>query len=206
MAEKREFRSLMHPVVKIIAQNPIIFAVKNDYDLQRAIASQTQVLFFLYGNICTIDKMVAKAKNAGKTVVVHIDFIDGLASREIAVDWIRENTLADGIISTKPKLLRRAKERGLFTILRFFLLDSKAIESAMQNIEQASPDMVEILPGIATEYFHTVAENYNLPVIAGGLISDRKRVLAAFKAGATAISSSNLELGRLMELLHDNDD
>ena len=193
----------MHPVVKIIAQNPIIFAVKNDYELHRALESDTQVLFFLYGNICTVEKMVKKAKDAGKTVVVHIDFIDGLAPREIAVDWIRENTLADGIISTKPKLLRRARERGLFTILRFFLLDSKAMESAMVNIEQAQPDMVEILPGIATEYFHTVAENYKLPIIAGGLISDRVRVLDAFKAGATAISSSNLELGKLMELLHE---
>lgn len=193
----------MHPVVNIIAQNPIIFAVKNDYELNRAIESDIQVLFFLYGDICTIEGMVEKAKEAGKTVVIHFDFIDGLASREVAVDWIREKTLADGIISTKPKLLRHASERGLFTILRFFLLDSKAIESAMSNIELARPDMVEILPGIATEYFHTVADNYKLPIIAGGLISDRVRVLEAFKAGAMAISSSTLELGRLMDLLPD---
>ena len=49
------------------------------------------------------------------------DLIDGLSSKEVAVTFLRENTLADGIISTKPPIVKAAKEQGLLAIQRFFL-------------------------------------------------------------------------------------
>ena len=56
--------------------------------------------------------------------MIHLDMVGGLDSREIAVDYIRRFTKADGIISTKTAQIRRAKELGLYTVFRFFLLDS----------------------------------------------------------------------------------
>ena len=56
---------------------------------------------------------------AWKMAVGHVDLIGGLSSREIAVDFIKNNTEADGIISTKPALIRRGKELSLFTVMRY---------------------------------------------------------------------------------------
>ena len=44
--------------------------------------------------------MVKKIKDAGKLAMVHIDLIAGLSGKEVAVDYIKQETLADGIIST----------------------------------------------------------------------------------------------------------
>ena len=55
---------------------------------------------------------------AGKFAIVHVDLIAGLASKEVAVDFIRSQTEADGIISTRQSFIRRAKELGLAAILR----------------------------------------------------------------------------------------
>lgn len=38
---------------------------------------------------------------------MHIDLVKGLDSKEIAVDFIKEYAGADGIISTKPFLIKR---------------------------------------------------------------------------------------------------
>ena len=60
--------------------------------------------------------------------MVHIDLINGLSSKEITVDFIKKYTNADGIISTKPTLIKRARELSLYTILRLFVIDSIAYE------------------------------------------------------------------------------
>lgn len=50
-----------------------------------------------------------------------MDLIQGLSSKEAAVDYISKFTKADGIISTKAPLISRAKDLGLCTIMRSFL-------------------------------------------------------------------------------------
>ena len=48
----------------------------------------TSVVFVLYGDVSTIAGIVEHIKEAGKTVVVHMDLIAGLSSRVEAVDFI----------------------------------------------------------------------------------------------------------------------
>lgn len=42
--------------------------------------------------------------------MVHVDLISGLSPKEISVEYLEEHTEADGIISTKPSLIKKAKE------------------------------------------------------------------------------------------------
>lgn len=103
-----------------VEANPVIAAVKHDDGLQAAVEmEEIQVIFVLYGDICTIPEIVDRIKDSGKKALVHIDLIAGLSTKEISVEFIRRQTKADGIITTKPALVRRAKELGLFTVLRF---------------------------------------------------------------------------------------
>ena len=111
-----------------VESGPVIAAVKDAEGLVQACkVEEVQVIFILFGDICSIAEIVKKVKDAGKIAMVHMDLIVGLSSKEIVVDFIKQNTQADGIITTKPMLVKRAKELNLFTVLRYFLIDSMAL-------------------------------------------------------------------------------
>ena len=77
--------------------SPVIAAVKDDEGVEACLKSESQVVFILYGDICTIPEIVSKVKAAGKLAVVHLDLIHGLASKNIAADFIKKYTEADGV-------------------------------------------------------------------------------------------------------------
>lgn len=175
----------------LLSRSPVIAAVKSDAELKRCETSSAKIVFLLYGTLCTVGRSVDALKRADKTVFVHIDLIDGLASRESAVDFLIENTSADGIISTKAPLLRYAHERGLMTVRRFFLLDSIALETIRAQAHADTADAYEILPGVMPKIIADICADLIRPVIAGGLIRDKEDVIAALSAGASAVSSTN---------------
>ena len=177
--------------------SPVIAAVKDDEGVDACLKSESQVVFILYGDICTISEIVSKVKAAGKLAVVHLDLIHGLASKNIAADFIKKYTEADGVISTKPTIIHRAKELGMLTVLRVFLIDSMAYENVKTQVTAAKPDVVEVLPGMMPKVIGKVCKMSKTPIIAGGLISDKESVMAALSAGAIAVSSTNHEVWKM---------
>ena len=69
-----------------------------------------------------------------------------------------------------------------------------AMENVNKQVELAQPDMIEIMPGIMPEIIEKLKNEIKLPLIAGGLISDTKDVIAALSAGADAVSTTKEEL------------
>ena len=177
---------------ELLASQPIIAAVKDSAELERALCSDVRAVFVLFGDILTISGIVGRIRESGKHALVHVDLIEGLSSREIAVDFIAASTGADGILSTKLALISRAKSHGLIAVQRFFLLDSLAIRNIERQIQHKdSADFIEVLPGLMPKIIHSLSQNLNKPVIAGGLISAKEDVVAALGAGAIAVSSTN---------------
>ena len=127
---------------------PVVAAIKDEEGLKKCLGSDIPIVFVLYGDICNIRDIVGRLKQAGKIVIIHLDLITGLSSKEIAVTYLRSVTHGDGIISTKPAVIRKAKEEGMFAIMRFFVIDSIAFESVQKQVEYVHPDMIEILPGL----------------------------------------------------------
>ena len=126
----------MNKRLQFFETEPIIAAVKTEEQLERALTSGSNIIFFLFGNICNIPKLVESVKERGKYAFVHLDLINGLAAKEIAADYIRSFTRADGVLSTKPPILRHAKEIGLITVLRVFVLDSLALDNIAPSVIQ----------------------------------------------------------------------
>lgn len=175
-----------------ITASPIIAAVKDEEGLKRSLSSAARIIFALFGTVCNIEKIVAAIKDSGRIAMVHLDLIAGLSNaKEVSVDFIRENTRADGIISTRQPLIRRGKELGLFTVQRFFLLDSMALESVKRLREGCRPDVIEILPGLMPKIIRQICKEVREPVIAGGLITDKEDIIAALSAGAAGVSTTN---------------
>lgn len=174
-----------------LEENPIILAVKDGAGLARCMQNDKRVVFVLYGSVATAPDIVAQLKAAGKLVFVDVDLMDGLSAREAAVDYLARATAADGIVSTKAALVRRAAELGLATVYRTFLLDNMALESLCRAAAQSPADFVEILPGLMPKLLARLAGQLEKPLIASGLIADKEDVVTALSAGAAAVSSTN---------------
>lgn len=184
-----------------VEANPVIAAVKSDAGLQAAVEmEEIQVIFVLYGDVCTIPEILERIKAAGKKAMVHIDLIAGLSAKEISVEFIARQTRADGIITTKPALVRRAKGLGIFAVLRFFVIDSLALKN-IENLEMqcgtSRPDFIEVLPGVMPKVLGRIAKVSRIPMIAGGLITEKEDVIAALSVGAIAVSSTNQDVWKL---------
>lgn len=184
---------------ELIEANPVIAAVKDDEGLNICCSCEDiKVVFILYGDICSIEKIVDRIKQADKIAMVHVDLMEGLSGKEVVVDFIKSHTRADGIISTRTALIKHAKELGLYTILRTFILDSLSYENIPKQLANAKPDMIEILPGLMPKIIRRVAKIAKVPVIAGGLISDREDVMNALSAGAISVSSTNAGVWKML--------
>ncbi len=177
-------------ILSAIESAPIIAAVKNDEGLGRILASDLQVIFLLYGDLCSVGGIVSRLREAGKYAIVHADLIAGLGPKEVAVDFLARSG-ASGIISTRPAFIKRGRELGLFTIHRFFVFDSLSLQNVAKSAAASHPDVVEILPGLMPRVIGRVCAAVRQPVICGGLIEDKGDVMAALAAGAVAISTTD---------------
>ncbi len=66
-----------------------------------------------------------------------------------------------------------------------------AFENIQKQMSVARPDTIEILPGLMPKIIHRICRLVKVPVIAGGLISEKEDVVAALAAGAISVSSTN---------------
>ena len=187
-------RETRKDLLEIIADSPVIAAVKDEEGLDKSLRTDCRIIFILYGNICSLTTIVERIKNRDKLAIVHADLVQGLSAKTEAIDYIKNNTKADGILSTKGNLVKHAADIGLIGILRNFIIDSMAMENVKKQVELAHPDMIEIMPGIMPEIIEKLKNEIKLPLIAGGLISDTKDVIAALSAGADAVSTTKEEL------------
>lgn len=188
------YKRMREEMLEIIAEFPIIAAVKDEKELKESLMTDCKVIFILFGNICNISDIVEKIKNKDKLAIIHADLVQGLSAKTEAIDYLKLNTKADGIISTKGNLVKYAVEIGLIGILRNFIIDSMAMENVNKQVSLANPDMVEIMPGIMPEIIEKIKSELKLPLIAGGLISEKKDVIAALAAGADAVSTTKIGL------------
>lgn len=183
---------------KAVEANPVIASVKDMKGLEECCGiKDIRVIFILFGDICSLKGIIKKIKDANKIAMVHIDLITGLSSKEVSVDFIRQNTDADGIISTKPALIKRGKDLGMFTILRYFLLDSMSLEIIKQQEYMVKPDFIEVLPGVMPKIIKKICRASKVPIIAGGLITDKESVMGALSAGVIAVSTTNHDVWKM---------
>ena len=181
-------------ILEAIEDNPIITAVKDQEGLETCLKTESKIVFILYGDICNIADIVDTVKQAGKMALVHLDLINGLSAKDVAVDFIKKYTKADGIISTKPALIKHAGEIGLTSVLRLFVIDSMAYENIQKHVKGARPDVIEVLPALMPKVVKRVCRISQIPVIAGGLVSDKEDVMSLLQAGVVSVSSTNKEI------------
>ena len=185
----------MQDLRKCFKDHPVIASIKNDIDLKYALNSKVAALFILCGDIFNLPQIMKECKEYNKLVFLHIDLIKGIGRDREGVIYLAKKELCNGIVSTKSNLIEVAKKEGLIAIQRLFLLDSVALKTGEQLLKHHQPDAIEILPGIAAPYFiEHIYKRLLCPVIAGGLISNKKEIEELFQKGVLAVSTSRKEL------------
>ena len=173
--------------------SPIIAAVRTKEDFILAAVSPVKIIFLLHSNILTLKEMVEHAHEKHKKLFMHIDFADGIGRDKFGIEFISRCGV-DGIISTRANIVKLAKECGIVTVQRFFIVDSHSVDTAVESIKTSKPDMIEIMPGILPRTISSFKNKVKMPVIAGGLIETKLDIVNAIKAGASAISTAKKEL------------
>jgi Glycerol-3-phosphate responsive antiterminator (mRNA-binding) len=178
----------------LFANKSIVPAVNNMKDFEKSLEGPYDTIVILDSHIAHVGNMVRMAKSNQKHVFLHADLIHGLKNDLYAAEFICQNIRPDGLISTHSDMLNIAKKRGLATVLRFFLLDSRSIETSYHQLAQVKPDMVEVLPGLIDDMIREIGDRTGIPVVAGGLIRTEQEIRNAFAAGAVAVSTSDRKL------------
>lgn len=185
---------MVSDIIDNIEGNPIIAAVRNEEDIETAIKSEVSSVFLLKADIFNVGYYVDKIKNSGKHVFIHFEFLEGLGRDNKAIDYIAEAIKPDGIITTRSNHIKRAEERGLFTIQRFFLVDSQSYETAIKSLQNVKPNMIEVMPAVMPGVIRRFKEEVTLPIIAGGLINSKEDIIDILRAGALGVSTGKKEL------------
>ena len=178
-------------ILDCLELNPIIAAIRDD-GWEAALRSPAQLLFYLSADLTTVCRRITQAHEAGKILLVHMDLADGIGKDRSGIRYLAQHGV-DGIISTKPQIIRAAKEMGLLTVQRFFALDSKGMESIDEMLRISTPQLIEIMPGVSGKAIRRF-EGCGIPVIAGGLIETKAEVTEAIKCGAAAVSTGRESL------------
>ena len=171
----------------------VIAAVRNSEQLLLAAKSEVDMIFMLTPNITKLKSHIEIAHNAGKKLFVHIDLAEGIGKDEYGIRFVSELG-ADGIISTRSNMIKLAKKIGMYTVQRFFIVDSHSVDTAVDSIRIAKPDIVEIMPGVVCKKIVEFAQKVNTPILVGGLVEFKDEVDDALAAGAEGISTAAREL------------
>lgn len=182
-------------IQEALAECPVIAAVRDRAQLMRALGSPATVVFILDAALVELTHLVAACREKGKLPFVHLDMVAGLSKDQAAIEYLAAAVRPEGIITTKPALIKPAKEAGFSTVERIFLVDSLSVQTGTKMVLAHRPDFVELMPGTMPEVVAAFRREVEpIPVIAGGMILRKEQIIDLMRAGVTAVSTSRAEL------------
>ena len=80
------------------------------------------------------------------------------------------------------------------------MIDTITYNNIKKHVKDNKPDVVEMLPaGLDKMIRYAVEQVEGKPLVASGLVLDEDDVRRALSAGAIAISTTNLEVWKIMD-------
>lgn len=178
----------------MIEGQTVLPAIRDMRDLEAFLESDLQVAVLLEIHMRRLQSVFKLLADQNKKIFVHMDLIQGLKPDEYATEYVCQTFKPYGIISTKGNVITKAKQNGVLTVQRLFLIDSSSLEKSLKHIQRSQPDYIEVLPGLVPKYIRIIREETGIPVFAGGLISSVSEVREALESGASAVTTSKRSL------------
>jgi len=174
-------------------RNKVIAAIRTREELIKASLSDVKIIFDLSPNILSIEENLSIAHKANKKFFIHLDLAEGVGKDKSGIEYVKKLGI-DGIISTRTSVIKAARELGIFTVQRFFIVDSHSIETTIESIKSSKPQMIEIMPGSVLKVISRLKDVLEIPIIAGGLIETEEEAVSILNSGASAVSTGKFNL------------
>lgn len=171
----------------------IIPAISTHQMLRSFIKTDHHIGILMNFQLAQLEGLIEEMRAAKKKVFVHLELIKGLSNDEFGAIYLIQEFKVDGIITTKPKVIELCRKRQTYGVMRFFLKDTLSLEQSLELMSYQHPDAIEILPAIP-KMVELVKDHITVPVILGGLINTEEEVMAAYAAGAMAVTTSKKAL------------
>ncbi|NHN34097.1 glycerol-3-phosphate responsive antiterminator [Paenibacillus agricola] len=195
---KRHWNDEGENFLKRLATHRMVASIKEPKQIELALSLRNQLsgVFLLTGHIGVIKGYVDLFKNHDVPFFLHLEKIGGLSTDSYGLDYLAKVIKPTGVITTKTNVVKTAKKMGLFTIQRFFLVDTEGLENISKSLSQFEPNIIEVMPARIPEMIGEIKKFTSLPIITGGLLFERSQAMECLRQGATAVSSSKSELWR----------
>lgn len=174
----------------------VIPAVNDFPQLRAFLKSDYPRCVLMHWKLGDLDKVFPAISAAGKTALVHSDLIGGLDPSPDGIEFLVRRFAPEGIISIKAPAVKAAKELGVTAVQRVFLIDSAALAKSEAAVSRAGADYVEFLPAPCPSLYPRLAAAFNVPLIAGGLISsaeEAQSILSHDEIKAVTVSMATLK-------------
>lgn len=170
----------------------IIPSIRRLNDLETALAGSRSVILLTGADIVSLKPLSDKVHAAGKKSLINMELLGGFGRDQVGIKLLKNYYHIDGVMSTDNKRLGMARNAGLFTIQRFMLTDSRALETTLRILKTSPADAAEILPAMAAERMVTSLRKVtNMPLLAGGFIQTRDDLEHIRAAGFDGVTTSN---------------
>ena len=157
--------------------------------------SQIKAILLRHCNLFELTSLLHNAHRRALSVYVYIDHIDGIHADSAGLRYLAEQLHVAGILSNHPRILSLGKSLGLETIQRIFAVDSTGLEMALETVDKAYVDLLDVSPALVIPYIApSLTKLLPLPFIASGLISTPQQVKAVLRSGASGVAVSRPEL------------
>ena len=134
------------PNVLRMINRPIVPAPRTLDDFKVALVNIAfPSIILLFGDIVGLPKLLARAQQHGKQLVVHLDLLDGIGKDKAGIKFLARLGVP-AVITTKSHLGSAARDAGLMVIQRVFLMDSEALRQGINTLKKFTPDALEVLP------------------------------------------------------------
>lgn len=180
----------------------VLPAIRKIEDFERMLTSSYEYGVFLDMHISRLKAVYKLAEKHHKKMFLHMDLVQGLKNDEFATEYICQEIQPYGVVSTKGAVILKAKQKGVKTVQRVFLLDSSSLEKSYSLIARTQPDYIELLPGLMPKFIKEVRCRTGKEIFAGGLIETADDVEQAIAAGASAITTSEKALWKHFDPKH----
>lgn len=182
----------IQPMIDILKKQICVPVVPSMKRLEKFIESDLIVCILQDIHISLLEHMIKTLHDNNKLALVHIDMVHGISSDEHGAEFLCQRLRADGVISSKTRIIETTKKNKKIAIQRMFLIDSKSIERGIETLQKSQPDIVEVMPAIAYKIIPYIKSKISMPLIGGGLLKTKEDILQGLEAGCMAFTVSDL--------------
>jgi glycerol uptake operon antiterminator len=145
-------------------------------------------------NVFEFTTLAERAHRSGYALYVNMDHIDGIHADRAGLRYLAERLSIRGIVSSHPRVVALAHDMGLEAIQRIFAVDSTGLEMALESVEVADVDMLDIAPAHAVPYvLPLLRPTLTLPYMASGLLYGAEQLRAVLACGVRALAVTRLD-------------